>query len=349
MLWVPTVVLSGGARGADFMGEKWAQEKGIPVERYPADWEKYGLGAGPRRNVQMAKRADALVAFLGKAGKGTMDMIINANRVGLRIVVHYLKEKGNTMSLNLKRPIVFFDLETTGLDVAKDRIVDVAIARVPPDRKVKRASWLVNPQMPIPEAATGVHGITDANAKDKPTFAVLADEIAGFFKGADISGFNIKKFDLPLLMNEFLRVGTPFDIKGAAIIDTCEIFHAREPRDLQAAFRFYQGDDATIEGDAHRAATDTEMALHVFAGQLKKYAGSIANTVDEIARDYSDPDAIDLAGKLRRNGDHIILTFGQHKGEMLSEVPTSYLHWMIQNSVIGPDAAWVVSEVLKKG
>ena len=172
------------------------------------------------------------------------------------------------MKLNLKRPLVFFDLETTGVDTAKDRIVEISMVKVMPNGDEIVRTRLINPQMHIPEDATAVHGITDEDVKDQPTFAQIAKSLSQFIEGCDFGGFNSNRFDLPMLVEEFLRAGVDVDFKNRKFIDVQNIFHKMEQRTLVAAYKFYCDKDLT---DAHSAEADTKATYEVLKAQLDRY------------------------------------------------------------------------------
>ena len=172
------------------------------------------------------------------------------------------------MNLNLKNPIIFFDLETTGLDVCKDRIVQIAYIKVNPNGTEEEKNFLINPERPIPAETTAIHGISDADVADKPTFKELASVLVKDFKGSDIAGFNSNRFDIPLLAEEFLRAGADIDLSRCKKIDVQTIFHKKEQRTLTAAYKLYCGKDLD---NAHNALADTRATYEVLKGQLDKY------------------------------------------------------------------------------
>ncbi len=172
------------------------------------------------------------------------------------------------MKLNLKRPIVFFDLETTGVDASKDRIVEISMIKVMPDGTEDTRTRRINPGMPIPAEATAVHGITDADVADEPKFAQVAKSLEEFIRGCDFGGFNSNRFDLPLLVEEFMRAGLSVDLKRRKFIDVQNIFHKKEQRTLVAAYKFYC--DKELE-DAHSAEADTRATYEVLKAQLDRY------------------------------------------------------------------------------
>ena len=233
------------------------------------------------------------------------------------------------MKLNLKRPLVFFDLETTGVDTAKDRIVEISMVKVMPDGEEIVRTRLINPQMHIPEDATAVHGITDEDVKDQPTFAQIAKSLSQFIEGCDFGGFISNRFDLPLLVEEFLRAGVDVDFKNRKFIDVQNIFHKMEQRTLVAAYKFYCNKDLT---DAHSAEADTRATYEVLKAQLDRYS-ELQNDVAALAEFSSRGETVDYAGRIVYNdkGEEVF-NFGKYKGVKVSEVfqrEPSYYDWMM--------------------
>ncbi|MBR6560925.1 MAG: 3'-5' exonuclease [Alistipes sp.] len=233
------------------------------------------------------------------------------------------------MKLNLKRPLVFFDLETTGVDTAKDRIVEISMVKVMPDGEEIVRTRLINPQMHIPEDATAVHGITDEDVKDQPTFAQIAKSLSQFIEGCDFGGFNSNRFDLPMLVEEFLRAGVDVDFKNRKFIDVQNIFHKMEQRTLVAAYKFYCSKDLT---DAHSAEADTRATYEVLKAQLDRYS-ELQNDVAALAEFSSRGETVDYAGRIVYNdkGEEVF-NFGKYKGVKVSEVfqrEPSYYDWMM--------------------
>lgn len=233
------------------------------------------------------------------------------------------------MKLNLKRPLVFFDLETTGVDTAKDRIVEISMVKVMPDGEEIVRTRLINPQMHIPEDATAVHGITDEDVKDQPTFAQIAKSLSQFIEGCDFGGFNSNRFDLPMLVEEFLRAGVDVDFKNRKFIDVQNIFHKMEQRTLVAAYKFYCNKDLT---DAHSAEADTRATYEVLKAQLDRYS-ELQNDVAALAEFSSRGETVDYAGRIVYNdkGEEVF-NFGKYKGVKVSEVfqrEPSYYDWMM--------------------
>ena len=233
------------------------------------------------------------------------------------------------MKLNLKRPIVFFDLETTGVDTAKDRIVEISMVKVMPDGEEITRTRLINPQMPIPADATAVHGITDEDVKDQPSFAQIAKSLYQFIEGCDFGGFNSNRFDLPMLVEEFLRAGVNIDFKNRKFIDVQNIFHKMEQRTLVAAYKFYCNKDLE---NAHSAEADTRATYEVLMAQLDRYP-ELENDVQALAEFSTRGEVADFAGRIVFNdkGEEVF-NFGKYKGYKVNEVfqrEPSYYDWMM--------------------
>lgn len=241
------------------------------------------------------------------------------------------------MKLNLRRPIVFFDLETTGVNILKDRIVEISLVKILPGKehepivKTRR----INPEMPIPAEATAIHHITDADVADAPTFRQVAHSLADLMKGCDIAGFNSNRFDVPLLDEEFQRAGVDFDFHRAQFIDVQTIFHKMEPRNLTAAYRFYC--DKELEG-AHGATADTMATYEVFLAQLDRY-DQLSGDVNELAKFSSQNDNVDLAGRIVRDAQgREVINFGKYKGQPVADVlakDPGYYSWIMQGDFAG--------------
>jgi len=234
------------------------------------------------------------------------------------------------MKLNLTRPIIFFDLETTGTNVTNDRIVEFSYIKIYPDGKEESKSRRINPEMHIPEASTAVHHITDEDVKDEPTFAQVSKSLLEIFEGCDIAGYNSNKFDVPLLIEEFARAGLNFDISGRKFIDVQNIFHKMEQRTLVAAYRFYCGKE--LEG-AHSACADTRATYEVLLGQLERYP-ELKNDVAALAEFSRAGRGIDLASRFVLDDNDVpVFNFGKHKGKPVKEVfrrEPSFYAWMMQ-------------------
>lgn len=235
------------------------------------------------------------------------------------------------MKLNLKRPIIFFDLETTGLDIAKDRIVELCYIRVEPNGNEEARSMRINPEMHIPEVASNVHGITDDDVKDCPTFADVAPQLAATFEGCDLAGFNSNRFDLPLLAEEFMKAGVNIDLSHVQAIDVQNIYHKLEKRTLAAAYKFYCGRDLE---NAHSALADTQATYEVLQAQLDHYPNDLQNDVDFLAEFSRMNRNIDFAGRFvyDESGKELI-NFGKYKGKAIKDVLSrdpGYYSWIMQ-------------------
>ena len=221
------------------------------------------------------------------------------------------------MKLNLKRPIVFFDLETTGVDTAKDRIVEISMVKVMPDGEQLVKTRKLNPGIHIPAEATAIHGITDEDVRDCPTFAQGAKSPEQFIRGCDFGGVNSTRFDLPVLGEEFLRAGVDVDFKRRRFVDVQNIFHKKEQRTLVAAYKFYC--DKDLE-DAHSAEADTLATYEVLMAQLERYP-DLENDIDKLAEFSPRGEAADYAGRILFNekGEEVF-GFGKYKGRPVAEV-----------------------------
>ncbi len=237
-------------------------------------------------------------------------------------------------NLKLERPLVGFDLETTGVDVDRDRIVQIALVRVAPDGRLVTFDSLVNPEMPIPPEATAVHGISNDDVRDAPTLAGIRAEVEEMFKDADLAGFNSIRFDLPLLQTELKRVGGFLDLRGVRHLDAMRIFHAMERRDLTAALRFYC--DRELTG-AHNALADVTATLDVLDAQLARYP-ELPRDIGDLHR-FCNPDEGKYLDRHRKliwtDTGEAMFTFGKFNQRILQEVCAlpagrSYLEWMLQ-------------------
>jgi DNA polymerase-3 subunit epsilon len=235
----------------------------------------------------------------------------------------------HTEKLNIKRPLVFFDLETTGTNVGRDRIVEISMIKVFPDGSDKEVTMRLNPEMHIPEESTAVHHITDEDVATAPTFKEKAQELLDFMEGCDIAGYNSNKFDVPLLVEQFARVGIKFDMTNRKFVDVQNIFYAMEPRTLVAAYRFYCGKNLE---EAHSANADTRATYEVLRAQIAKY-DTLQNDIDYLAS-FSLTKNIDLAGRISRNDQgEPIFNFGKYKGQTVEAVfkkDLGYYNWMMQ-------------------
>ena len=233
------------------------------------------------------------------------------------------------MKLNLVKPIIFFDLETTGTDFSKDRIVEICYIKVYPDGREVEYTKRINPEMHIPEGASAVNGIYDADVKDCPTFREVAREIANEFEGCDVAGFNSNRFDLPMLAEEFLRAQVDIDLSRLRAIDVQVLYHKREPRTLSAAYKFYCGENLE---DAHSALADTRATYHVLKAQLDHY-DDMPNDIEALSKESSFTNNVDFAGRIvyDENGREVF-NFGKYKGMPVDAVldrDPSYYGWMM--------------------
>jgi DNA polymerase III subunit epsilon len=235
------------------------------------------------------------------------------------------------MELKLNKPICFFDLETTGIDIGKDRIVEISIFKVFPNGNKESKTWLVNPTIPIPLQTTAVHGITDEKVANEPTFAQLASQVHGMIKDCDLAGFNSDRFDIPLLAEELLRAGVDFDMKNSVSVDVQTIFHKKEERTLSAALKFYTG---TSLENAHTAEADTMATYEILKAQLDRYP-DLDNDMKSLSEFTTRKKIADFAGMIAFDKDNEeIFTFGKHKGakvDKVLEAEPGYFSW-IQNA-----------------
>ena len=235
------------------------------------------------------------------------------------------------MKLNLKNPLVFFDLETTGTNINSDRIVEICYLKVYPNGNEESKTMRINPEMHIPEASSAVHGIYDADVADCPTFKEVAKNIANDIEGCDLAGFNSNRFDIPLLAEEFLRVGVDIDMMKRKFIDVQVIFHKLEQRTLSAAYKFYC--DKNLE-DAHTAEADTRATYEVLKAQLDRYPDVLENDMKFLA-DYSSYNKnVDFAGRIVYNEQGVeVFNFGKYKGMPVAEIlkkDIGYFGWLMQ-------------------
>ena len=261
------------------------------------------------------------------------------------------------MKLNLQKPLVIFDLETTGLDMVNDRVIQLSYIKVYPDGKEIRGDMLINPEKHIPELVEQLTGIKDADVADKPTFKQVAAKLNEEFTGCDFAGFNSNFFDIPMLAEEFLRAGIDFDFSKCRLIDACTIFKKMERRNLAAAYKFYCGRAMEKDFEAHRADQDTEATYRVLMGQLDMYNSNVqddperclANNMDALAEFSKQNDNVDFAGRivwadkkdakgntvLDAKGNPIrveVFNFGKHKGEEVASVlryDSGYYSWIL--------------------
>ncbi|MBS3914087.1 MAG: 3'-5' exonuclease [Bacteroidetes bacterium] len=234
------------------------------------------------------------------------------------------------MKLKLKRPLVIFDLETTGMNINRDRIVEICLLKIYPDDREEIRTYLVNPGVPIPPEVTEIHGIKDEDVKDKPGFKEISNELNNFLKDCDFGGFNSNKFDFPMMVEEFYRAGIEFDIEKRKFIDAQRIYHFKEPRNLKAAYRFYC--EKELE-NAHSAEADTIATWAVLKAQLDKYE-DIPDDIEGLHRMSGQNNLADLAGRFIYNPDgEVLFNFGKHKGKKVKDIlkaEPGYYNWMME-------------------
>lgn len=275
------------------------------------------------------------------------------------------------MKLNLKKPLIVFDLETTGLDLVKDRIIQISYIKVYPDGREERQNMTINPGRPIPAEVEKLTGITNADVADKPSFKELAQKINADFQGCDFAGFNSNHFDIPMLAEEFLRAGIDFDFAKCRLIDAQTIFHKMERRNLAAAYKFYCGREMEEDFEAHRADQDTEATYRVLMGELDKYSPDVEpdkerqlqNDMDFLADFSRQNNNVDFAGRIvwadmkGKDGKPVLdadgnpkqietFNFGKHKGESVASVlryDSGYFSW-----VLGGDFTYNTKQVLTR-
>ncbi|MFM9840988.1 MAG: exonuclease domain-containing protein [Cyclobacteriaceae bacterium] len=257
------------------------------------------------------------------------------------------------MKLNLKLPLCFFDLETTGINITQDRIIEIAVIKLMPNGESIRKSNLINPTVPISPESSAIHGITNEDVKDKPTFKEVAKEYIKFFEGSDLAGFNILKFDMPMLVEEFLRAEIDFDYSRKKIIDAQRIFHMMEKRTLSAAFKFYCGSELE---KAHSAEADTQATMDVLLAQVERYEnqdvtdslgkkiGTITNSAETLSQ-LTAADLVDLAGRMTKNDKgEAVFNFGKHKGKSVLKVfkdEPAYYDWMMNGDFALDTKRWL--------
>ena len=275
------------------------------------------------------------------------------------------------MKLNLTRPLIVFDLETTGLDFIRDRIIQISYIKVSPDGTEERENIFVNPEKPIPHEVVELTGITDDDVKDAPTFKTIAQQLCEKFKGCDFAGYNSNHFDIPMLAEEFLRAGIDFDFSKVRLIDAQTIFHKMERRNLAAAYKFYCGRKMEDDFTAHRADEDTEATYRVLMGELDKYAPGVQeepdrvleNDMDYLAEFSKQNDNVDFAGRIvwkpviGADGKPVldadgkeqkveVFNFGKYKGRPVADVlrtDIGYYSWMM-----GGDFTFNTKQVLTR-
>jgi DNA polymerase-3 subunit epsilon len=275
------------------------------------------------------------------------------------------------MKLNLQKPLVIFDLETTGLDLVKDRVIQISYIKVFPDGKEERGNYLINPEKPIPSVVEELTGIKNEDVKDKPTFKQLAQTLNQIFSGSDIAGYNSNHFDVPLFAEEFLRAGIDFDFSKCRLIDVQTIYHKMERRNLAAAYKFYCGRKMEEDFQAHRADEDTEATYRVLQGQLEMYAPDkqeeperiLQNDMQFLADFSKTNNNIDFAGRIvwgeqkdrmgntlvDKDGNPVmteVFNFGKYKGEPVAQVlrrDPGYYSW-----ILGGDFTYNTKQVLTR-
>ncbi|MDQ6901878.1 MAG: 3'-5' exonuclease [Bacteroidota bacterium] len=233
------------------------------------------------------------------------------------------------MALQLKRPLAFIDLETTGMNLSTDRIVEIAIIKVLPDGTKIVKQKLLNPQMPISKASAEIHGISDEKIKDAPTFKQVANELKQFIDDADLSGYNSNRFDIPLLMEEFLRAGITIDMTNRRMVDVQHIFHMMEKRTLGAAYKFYCSKELI---EAHSAEADATATWEILEAQLTRYE-HLGDTLDTILQFTGEEKFVDFARRFVMDNDIEVFNFGKHKGRPVTDVlkaEPQYYDWMMK-------------------
>ena len=253
------------------------------------------------------------------------------------------------MQLNLRNPLVFFDLETTGINIVKDRIVEISFVKVHPNGKEECKTRRINPEMPIPPESTAIHGITDEDVKDCPTFKEIAKSLAAQIEGCDLAGYNSNRFDIPLLVEEFLRAGVDIDLNKRKFVDVQTIFHKMEQRTLSAAYKFYC--DKSLE-NAHTAEADTMATYEILKAQLDRYPDDLQNDIEFLSKYSSFTNNVDFAGRMVYNEDgKETINFGKYKGKLVEEVlknDPGYYSW-IMNGDVPLNTKKVLTEIKLRG
>jgi len=233
------------------------------------------------------------------------------------------------MKLQLKRPIIFFDLETTGTDTARDRIVELAFVKINPNGSREKFIRRINPEMPISAESTSIHGITNEDVKDEPVFKMIAHELYNWMRGADLGGYNSAKFDLPLLAEEFLRAGIDIDFTERSMVDVQQIFFKMEARTLSAAYAFYCNKELN---NAHNAEADINATIDVFEAQLERYE-QLPTDITALEKFAGVHDYVDYARRMILKDGHPVFNFGKHKGRKVEDIfneEPQYYDWMMQ-------------------
>ena len=233
------------------------------------------------------------------------------------------------MKLQLQRPIAFIDLETTGINIGTDRILEIAIVRINTDGSKTNKRKLINPQMPIPEASSAIHGITNEMVKDAPTFKQVANEIKQFIENCDLGGYNSNRFDIPMLVEEFLRSGMEFSVDGRKLIDVQRVFHLMEQRTLSAAYQFYCNKTLV---NAHSAEADAEATWEILCAQVERYS-NLGDTVEAICKFCGEDDIVDFGRRFIKQNGVEVFNFGKYKGKPVADILRSepqYYDWMMR-------------------
>lgn len=252
------------------------------------------------------------------------------------------------MQLNLKNPLVFFDLETTGVNIVKDRIIEISFVKVCPNGQEICKTRRINPGMPIPPESTAIHGITDEDVKDCPTFKEIAKSLAAQIKGCDLAGYNSNRFDIPLLAEEFIRAGVDIDLNRRKLVDVQTIYHKMEQRTLAAAYKFYCNKDLN---NAHTAEADTMATYEVLKAQLDRYP-ELQNDIDFLSKYSSYNNNVDFAGRMIYNdkGEEVF-NFGKYKGQLVTDVlrrDPNYYEWII-NGDFALNTKKILTEIKLRG
>ena len=252
------------------------------------------------------------------------------------------------MQLNLKNPLVFFDLETTGVNIVKDRIIEISFVKVCPNGQEICKTRRINPGMPIPPESTAIHGITDEDVKDCPTFKEIAKSLAAQIKGCDLAGYNSNRFDIPLLAEEFIRAGVDIDLNRRKFVDVQTIYHKMEQRTLAAAYNFYCNKDLN---NAHTAEADTMATYEVLKAQLDRYP-ELQNDIDFLSKYSSYNNNVDFAGRMIYNdkGEEVF-NFGKYKGQLVTDVlrrDPNYYEWII-NGDFALNTKKILTEIKLRG
>ncbi|HCI57433.1 MAG: ribonuclease H-like domain-containing protein [Bacteroidetes bacterium] len=235
------------------------------------------------------------------------------------------------MNLKLHRPLAFFDLETTGVVIGMDRIVELGILKILPDGTKTNKTWRINPEMHIPEVVSKIHGIYDKDVADCPTFKEIANDVNHYLNNVDLAGYNSNRFDVPLLVDEFLRAGIEFDIRGRKLIDVQHIFHKMEQRTLSAAYKFYCNQELI---DAHSAEADVRATYEVLEAQLERYSDQLQPDAAFLHSFCNNSKNVDLAGRIVYDDKkREVFNFGKYKGRLVTDVfktDPSYYDWMLK-------------------